>query len=233
MFDEIVDGLIATHTDPREDPETWNWDGLKEDLLKIFMIDLQISEKDMEEVKVDDLKEKLLGLVKANHEKKEELVGPEEMRKIERLVMLQVIDSKWRDHLYELDALKEGIGLRSYAQKDPLVEYKRESYRMFDELVGSVNEEVVTYLSRLRFRMPEEERRAPVTAHKPTLGAPAPEPVAVGTPAGPRGLGAREKPERRVATGTTYKREGRKIGRNEPCPCGSGKKYKHCCGKKG
>lgn len=233
MFEEIVNGLIATHTDPREGPETWNWDGLREDLLRTFMIDLQVSPKDVEEIKVDDLREKLLGLARLNYQKKEELVGPEEMRRIERLLMLQVIDSKWRDHLYELDALKEGIGLRSYAQKDPLVEYKHESYRMFEELIGSTAQEAVTYLFRLRFRVPEEEGRAPVRAYKPTLQAPVPEPVAA--PTGPPGAEAPgpQPAERRVVTGTTYKREARKVGRNEPCPCGSGKKYKHCCGRGG
>ena len=133
--------------------------------------------------------------------KREKELGPEVLRQVERSVMLQLIDNKWREHLAEMDYLRAGIGLRAMGQRDPLSEYQREGFEMFAEVVDSVKRDAVRYLFRVQLAQPQE---------KPQRGQPA-------APQQARG------PQKPVTTGD-------KIGRNEPCPCGSGKKYKRCHG---
>jgi preprotein translocase subunit SecA len=148
-----------------------------------------------------------------------------------RMIMLQSIDDKWMDHLYELDYLREGIYLRSYAQKDPLIEYKQEAFQMFSDMLAEIDKSILWALFRARFRVDEREKRGSgtdtgVAVHQvanayagrgPTTAAQAPGEG----PAQPGGTEGKRKPVR----------TGEKVGRNDPCPCGSGKKYKKCCGK--
>ncbi|MCK5921147.1 MAG: SEC-C domain-containing protein, partial [Methylococcales bacterium] len=168
---------------------------------------------------------------------KEDKAGAEAMRHLEKSVMLQVLDERWKEHLANMDHLRQGIGLRGYAQKDPKQEYKREAFALFETLLDTIKFEIVGLLSKVQFRSEEElERmeaeRAPqqMQMNHPTLDAasaaetasqytpqatpdsPAPEPVVQGAD-------------------ETYVRQGEKVGRNAPCPCGSGKKYKKCHGK--
>jgi len=167
------------------------------------------------------------------------------LQRVERDIMLQIVDSQWKDHLYSLDHLKEGIGLRGYGQKDPLIEYKRESFDLFQAMKERVDEEIVRYLWWLRPVLSED---GPPAAHRPAARRPplilndpgttaaqaspfgAPKRAAV--PAGPAGRG--DKQPARVggddAEVKTVRRDEPKVGRNEPCPCGSGKKYKKCHG---
>jgi preprotein translocase subunit SecA len=188
-----------------------------------------------------------LGARQENYEQKEKLVGRDELlQRVERDIMLQIVDVQWKDHLYSLDHLKEGIGLRGYGQRDPLVEYKRESFQMFQAMKDRIDEEMVrtcggcgrsspTRAGRGRSRRgrPRLDVRRPVM----TLNEPG-EPV--GAFAGARRAGRRRRAEplraRPRASGgddapvKTMRREEPKVGRNDPCPCGSGKKYKKCHG---
>jgi preprotein translocase subunit SecA len=166
--------------------------------------------------------------------------APSTMRQIEKAVMLQTLDTQWKDHLAQMDYLRQGIHLRGYAQKNPKQEYKREAFEMFSAMLGSIKQEVVKTLSRMQVQAPEESRRrrraagVPVQArglHRARRDA---EPAA--GPAGRHGgpmRGATAAGRRRSPPGDhqPFVRGERKVGRNEPCPCGSGKKYKQCHGK--
>jgi preprotein translocase subunit SecA len=168
------------------------------------------------------------------------------MERVERDVMLQMVDQQWKDHLYSLDHLKEGIGLRGYGQRDPLVEYKKESFELFQAMKLRVDDEIVRFLWRLRPVITEEGAGAPAAPRRPQrarspliLSGPS-EPSAAafpGTPALPPGVpssGPANRHPPRVggddAAVKTVRRDEPKVGRNDPCPCGSGKKYKKCHG---
>jgi preprotein translocase subunit SecA len=171
------------------------------------------------------------------------MVPPEILRRVERDVMLQIVDTQWKDHLYSLDHLKEGIGLRGYGQRDPLVEYKKESFALFQDMKARIEEDIVRYLFHLRPVMNEEaavprpaqRRAAPLTLNNPGA-APASPFGAPRAAAGPRPAPAMGNAPQPARTGgddviKTVKREDPKVGRNDPCPCGSGKKYKKCHGQ--
>ena len=154
------------------------------------------------------------------YEHKEKDFGEEMMRQLERYAMLRVIDEKWKEHLYDLDQLKTGIGLRAYGQRDPLIEYKKEAFGLFTEMLQRTDEEALELIYKLQIaekerpsrREPEREMKA---VHQSTIG-----------------MGyASTQPAEEVAPGKPKPvKVGQKIGRNAPCPCGSGKKYKKCCG---
>ncbi len=193
-----------------------------------------------------EISDTLWDKIVASYDEKEKLIGPELMRRIERDVMLQVVDRQWKDHLYSLDHLKEGIGLRGYGQRDPLVEYKKESFALFQAMKDRVDEEIVGYVWGLRpvlndeaqvARRPMPRRQAPLILNDPSAAAPSalagaraqsPEPA---SPFGaPRGQA--RQPDRVGGDDVikTVKRDQPKVGRNDLCPCGSGKKYKKCHG---
>jgi preprotein translocase subunit SecA len=169
------------------------------------------------------------------------------MRRVERDIMLQIVDAQWKDHLYSLDHLKEGIGLRGYGQRDPLVEYKKESFALFQDMKARIEEEIVRYLFHLRPVLTEEGGPAGAPAPRPAARRPAPsmtmnhpgaEPApafaGVGRSSAAAAASARQGPVPARTGGDdvikTVKHEGPKVGRNDPCPCGSGKKYKKCHG---
>jgi preprotein translocase subunit SecA len=164
------------------------------------------------------------------------------------MIMLQIVDTQWKDHLYALDHLKEGIGLRGYGQRDPLVEYKKESFALFTAMKDRIEEEIVRYLWRLMpvaseegpglpaVRRPASRRPAPMTLSTPASEQASPSPFgAIRSGGGGGGANAVAEPPRPARSGgddaiRTVKREEPKVGRNDPCPCGSGKKYKKCHG---
>jgi len=176
-----------------------------------------------------ELEEKLVDQIKSKYEEKEKQMGTETMRWYERIVMLQIIDQQWKDHLLALDHLKEGIGLRGYGQRDPLVEYKRESFQLFEELWERATEEMVRMLFVLRPVTEQEEEEllgARARRRQEQLSY-----SGSGEP-GQTAWGSRESMDERTAVAVkTVARTTPKVGRNEPCPCGSGKKYKKCCGR--
>jgi preprotein translocase subunit SecA len=219
IFERVADGMVNENMSSDNE----DLDGLRNEVRDLFLTDFT---PDLETInKNGELRDKLMDAVSYAYKKREEELGEETIRNLERQVMLQVIDRSWREHLYELDALKEGIGLRGYAQRDPLVEYKRESFALFEELLDNIDREITRYLFGLRFVKEEEKPAVPVMrAYKPGAAS-----TIAPTPQGkPQ---AQEEPERVKVQ--TYRRHKKKIGRNDPCPCGSGKKFKNCCMGKG
>jgi len=236
-IEEILDSILDTYIPERAHPDDWDLRGLIERISQIFPIALQKEDIDISQITREGLREMLLGDIRMAYQAKEARIGPENMRHLERLVMLQVIDERWKEHLRAMDDLKEGIGLRGYGGRDPLMEYKREGFEYFDVMIGAVKQEVVGLLFRVRLVV--EEARPLVAQPVPAQQFVHPRystyelaeragPVRqAGRPA--EGWGTR--PEEPSDKPMPYRRPGRRIGRNEPCPCGSGLKYKKCCGR--
>ena len=226
MIEEVVERIVDRYIHPEVHPEEWDLEGLGEALAGQFGLDLPLKMDRMAKIRPEVLKEEIQEGAAEAYQKREEELGAGIMRQLETMIMLQVVDSQWKDHLYSLDHLKEGIGLRGYGQKDPLIEYKREAYDMFTAMIERIEEESLQYLFKVQLQpaareeaalAPEAQRARPETKH------------------------ARSEAERYPAKGffssavAASVLEGnpraRKIGRNEPCICGSGKKYKKCCGR--
>jgi preprotein translocase subunit SecA len=208
-------------------------EAMQNDLRSQLLVDLQLTPERFQELGHDGVKDAIVTAATEFYARKEERLGPEIMGRIEKMVVLQVIDEKWKDHLREMDDLKEGIHLRAYGQKDPLVEYKTEGFRMFMELIEMVDTEIVTTafklfpapMADLPIRGPQRPPQVMRTTHDSALGMgfqPNREPVPGGGAQGPDPAKAGKPQPVHV---------GAKIGRNDPCPCGSGKKYKQCHGK--
>ncbi|MCD6319519.1 MAG: SEC-C domain-containing protein, partial [Candidatus Desulfofervidaceae bacterium] len=208
IIDDIATGVVETFCSKDRHPEEWDKEGLKKQIEQMFKLKLddEILEKALTP---EAIAEYISERVKKIYAEKEKLVGSENMRFLEKYVFLQVIDTLWRDHLVAMDYLREGIGLRGYGQKDPLQEYKREGFMMFSQLVDKIKEDTIIHLFRVEIKR-EEELQA--------LRPEEPQQIQLSHNKGE----TKRKPVRR---------KGRKIGRNDPCPCGSGKKYKHCCGR--
>jgi len=227
LLDEFAEKLVAKYYDDGD------LEGLKNDLRAQLLVDLSLTPDQFQKFGPDGVKNEIVAGAIAFYKRKEEKLGAEIMAKIEKMVVLQVIDEKWKDHLREMDDLKEGIHLRAYGQKDPLVEYKTEGFRMFMELLDQVNGEIITTTFKL---FPAAAQQIPLrgpqrpqqmrTTHDSALGMGFQgnrEPV----PGGAAGPG--ENPARPGKPQPIH--VGDKVGRNDPCPCGSGKKYKQCHGK--
>jgi preprotein translocase subunit SecA len=216
-----------------------------------------LTDTDYEEVGLEnksspEMQEMLWERVQAKYAEKETIVPADLMRRVERDLMLQIVDAQWKDHLYSLDHLKEGIGLRGYGQRDPLVEYKKESFQLFQDMRRRIEEEIVRYLWLLRPVEGEGDQRVePVRPRRPVAPRPqqlryndpgtARAPAFVGdgaaaTAGGGMAVGAAAGAPRPARVGgddapvRTVRREEPKIGRNDPCWCGSGKKFKKCHG---
>ena len=235
LAEDLVDHAVEASCGREVDPEDWDVDALKQSVGDLAGLPTDtLAGLDFHDKNPDEMHDALWAAVKTRYEEKEQTVETEILRRVERDVMLQIVDTQWKDHLYSLDHLKEGIGLRGYAQKDPLVEYKRESFELFQAMKERIDSEMVRYLWRLR-PVPQGEgaeagrpvgrQRAPVTLNDPGAGASA----FAGAPA----AGRRPQPARTGgddAAVRTVRRHSPKVGRNDPCPCGSGKKYKKCHG---
>jgi preprotein translocase subunit SecA len=244
LAEEILDSLVETYAARQADYEQWDLEALKLEVGRVFAIDtagLEFADRTSDEIR-DELWAKIL----QSYEEKEKLVGREVLERVERDIMLQIVDSQWKDHLYSLDHLKEGIGLRGYGQRDPLIEYKKESFELFQAMKDRVDEEIVRYLWWLRPVLNDEAapvprrpapRRAPLILNDPSAesksilnSAPRAQAAEQASPFGP----AHDKQPARVggddAAVKTVRRDEPKVGRNDPCPCGSGKKYKKCHG---
>ena len=233
LADNILDYLLDQHLSAEIDVEEWDLDGFKKALQGQYGLDSgTLSAIDWDGLNRDEIREELAKKNRERYESKEQVVGPDLMRTHERIIMLQVVDSQWKDHLYAMDHLKEGIGLRGYGQRDPLMEYKKESFSMFEAMWDRIEEEIVRLLFLLRpVREPAFERRPAARPPRLTLNDPSAMASAFDAPRAPRGEGPRRESQGGVdAAVTTIKRTEAKVGRNAPCPCGSGKKYKKCCG---
>ncbi|MDQ3212778.1 MAG: preprotein translocase subunit SecA, partial [Acidobacteriota bacterium] len=243
LAEELLDSTVETYAGDQVDPEERDVDALLLAVGEIYGLDpAEFADVDLESMKTEDITDALWAPILTKYEAKEGLVPAEILRRVERDIMLQIVDAQWKDHLYSLDHLKEGIGLRGYGQRDPLVEYKKESFALFTAMKDRVEEEMVRYLWRLTPVASEDPGQAPVRPVAPrrppqqiTLNSPAqsaPSPFgALGGGASPASQG----PPRPPRTGgddvvRQVRRDEPKVGRNDPCPCGSGKKYKKCHG---
>jgi len=205
MLDAVADGIVSMYCGEQTHSEFWDWNGIINQIKYAFMDQkgLDFSKEERENMTPGELKERILDFALRKYEDKEREITPELMRELERVVLLKVVDEKWMDHIDAMDQLRYGIGLRAYGQRDPVVEYKFEGFEMFEEMVRNIQKDAVRLLfgSRVdRQHVPQREKVA--------------EPTVAQHGEGPRKPAVRET----------------KVGRNDPCPCGSGKKYKKCCG---
>ncbi|MCE5301154.1 MAG: preprotein translocase subunit SecA [Spirochaetia bacterium] len=240
MKDTIIEMMLEVAKDIAYDaapekvhPEEWDYASLTERLKSTFGVQFTVDKEntDINLLTRELLEENIFDAMKTAYETKEAGIGAELLREIERNIMLQVVDTKWREHLYSMDQLKEGIGLRAYAQKDPLIEYKKEGFQLFQKMIVDMEHEVIEFLFRVEVvdqtQLSRRQRNTRLMESRPEFNLPtaqgAPEPM----------------DEREMYMNTsesaqkveTVRRQSPKVGRNDPCPCGSGKKYKKCCGK--
>jgi preprotein translocase subunit SecA len=256
----ILGDILELHCPPKAHVADWDLKALKDDIFTRFGVDIYAEGLKPEQMNRQELGDAIFEKLKERYDSKEKLIGVEAMRYHERMIMLSVIDAQWKDHLLGMDHLKEGIGLRGYGQHDPLVEYKRESFDMFEEMMQRFQEETARYLYLMQIMerprdtgaRPDVDGGSPNELSGPALDAGVPS-VITG------GRGGNGRPPRQVATSVDeieeafqrkkkkeleqarmagagdmqvqqVVRSGEKVGRNDPCPCGSGKKYKKCCG---
>ncbi|WP_337864536.1 preprotein translocase subunit SecA [Ignavibacterium sp.] len=218
LLDEWVGEIVEKHF------EDANAQAIRDEVMQNFLVDVKIQPEDFEKLGEHGIKEKIVEAAREFHNKKEQMLGSELMARLERYAMLSVIDHKWKEHLREMDDLKEGIGLRAYGQKDPLVEYKAEAFKLFVILLEQIRNETVSFVFKFFPQAPDEvqqSRRQPVRRYSEVKQSA--DNIGLTTAAAPsrESMGGKPQP---------VKVEER-IGRNDPCPCGSGKKYKHCHGK--
>jgi preprotein translocase subunit SecA len=221
VVDEVVDRTIP----PQSLPEQWDLDQLEDDLRLEFNVELPVKQwmEDDKSLYEETLRDRIFDSVEESYKGKEEKYGVEIIRHLEKVIMLQTLDTQWKEHLSEMDYLRQGIGLRGYAQKNPKQEYKREAFEMFTAMLDRVKSEVVTVLAKVQLREESEiddlERRQQAASQQNLELQHA--------NASPSGTSV--EPDSDQAT--PFVRDQPKVGRNEACPCGSGKKYKQCHGK--
>jgi preprotein translocase subunit SecA len=208
MIESTANSIVSAFCTETHLPDMWDWEGIRAQAMTILPNTdfLDISKEDMEDYTKEDLKEALVGEMTRLYEAKEAEIGSEMMRELERIVLLRVVDEKWMDHIDAMDQLRYGVGMRAYGQHDPVIEYQNEGFAMFEEMVSSIQQDSIKMILRMRINReqgtPKRERVAePITASHDDGGP--------------------KKPT---------VRSSEKVGRNDPCPCGSGKKYKKCCG---
>ncbi|NLY50893.1 MAG: preprotein translocase subunit SecA [Firmicutes bacterium] len=206
MAQAVMEDYIATYCSEHVIAEEWDLAGLVMVLEQTFFPPHTISQEDLKGKTREELSFYLLQRAEEFYAAREREIGREQLRELERVVLLRVVDTQWMEHLDAMDDLREGIGLRAYGQHDPLVEYKREAYEMFQGMVARIQEDAVRYLYKVQVQKREQapERRSAFRN------------VSTNADSGPK---------------QPFRRESKKVGRNDPCPCGSGKKYKKCCGR--
>lgn len=208
MLEEITDGTVGECIDEKAHREDWNLNGLDDAVFKKFSLRLNLKES-ARNLGIDDIEEKIITAVKNHLKNKEQEFGEPLMNYLMKMIMLHSIDMHWKDHLLGMDHLKEGIGLRGYAQKDPVREYQKEGYEVFMDMIRRVKEDTLEKLCMIQVKREEDVDQ--MRANTPQQFV----------------LSRGEEP----ASQAPAKKEAKKVGRNDPCPCGSGKKYKKCCGQ--
>jgi len=212
MIGEMADNMAMSIADERQHPEEWDWTGLGEAVLKQFNFRIDSPTADLlDGLNNDGLAQYIEDAALKAYQEREDTIGADNMRALERHIMLMTVDSLWKDHLLSMDHLKEGIGLRGYAQQNPLIVYKKEGFEMFQDMIGRIKEETVGILYRVQLAESEPVEQLRQSQEQKMVfsgGGDSPPP--------------KKKPVRHAQ---------KKTGRNAPCPCGSGKKYKQCCGR--
>ncbi len=211
MIEDTVNNMLQRYTSKDVYPEEWNLEALKEHFYEIFGMAITLP-KDVTKLTVASLRDNLWEKAKEGYQNKENELSSILMRQIEKMILLRIVDREWKDHLKRLDDLKQGIGLRAYGQKDPLMEYHFEAHNMFQNMIENIKEDSIKFIYRVKIqqRPPIIEREQEANQKVKILGP------------------TKSEPRKIVEKGITAKK---KIGRNDPCPCGSGLKYKYCCGK--
>ncbi|MGN0586449.1 MAG: preprotein translocase subunit SecA [Oscillospiraceae bacterium] len=208
MISDMINDTVDQYLVDDSVHDDWNLAGLRERFMGLFTVndDFRYTTEELAEVTKDDIKKKLIDRAMDFYTAKEERIGSDVLRELERVILLKVVDIKWMAHIDDMDELRKGIGLRSYGQKNPVVEYRFEGFEMFDAMVESIREETIRLLFTIQIKqneaVPQRER---VANPDPTPGD--------------------------GSVSNTPRKTGQKVGRNDPCPCGSGKKYKKCCGR--
>lgn len=238
MIEENVDALVSLYTNQNTQSQEWNLAGLQNHLKSKFAVQVQEIKPELSQ---EEIHRYILDQIHSAYQAKETLLGRENLLGLARMVLLQIIDVKWKDHLYNMDFLRDGIGLRGYGGRDPLVEYQREAFDMFSAMIESVKEEALEFIFKVHpvkeehvggvfSRLPQKLEHPPSATLEdlPALRrerkeVPPDDVFSLDAPAEAAPVSAE--------SARSFKRETRKVGRNEPCPCGSGKKYKKCCGK--
>ncbi len=223
MLDDVVASRVSSFIDNSLPPEERDYDGLLKWLAGGF--GLMLAREDVSPKDSDTLVAQIGERVHKAVASREEELGADNMRKIERYLLLQIIDVKWKDHLHDMDDLRRTIGLRGYAQKDPKVEYKMESYDMFQTMIDSIKEEVAGYLFKVRLAEEESKPKKDIwQVSEVSHGQ-------VGQFDATSGMADAAQQSEKAEAPKPFVRSAAKVGRNDPCPCGSGKKYKKCCGQ--
>ena len=208
MVERIIDDQMDRYANEKLYPEEWTLDGLIKEAEDVYAPKGSLVKSELEAMSRDELKEKLYKVAKDNYAQREQLFGSDVMRNLERIIMLKVLDNKWMEHLDHMDMLREGIGLRSWGQRNPLVEYKIEGHDMFQAMIDTIQEDIVKLMYRVNVvteqPQPEDRLKNATVNH---------------------GESVSQSPKSRQAV------KKQTVGRNDPCPCGSGKKYKNCCGR--
>ena len=207
MINRVVDRTITMYAPPDVYSEDWDLQALITYAEEFYASEGVITIEKLQAMSREELVEYLKTVAISHYEERENLMGPEIMRELESLVMLKVVDSQWMEHLDAMDMLREGVGLRAYGQRDPLVEYKFEAYEMFEAMKSAIQDDIVRYIYQVNMvSQPKVEDH-----------------LATASVNNPNGDSETEKSQ------PVHIKE--EVGRNDPCPCGSGKKYKNCCGK--
>ena len=232
IVEEMAEESVLNYADKGIDPAEWDWKGLDDTVFRQFNMRLGLSEEQQEELITEDLQDLVRDRALQHYEEREQAFSPPVMRYLEKVIMLQTMDSLWKDHLFAMDHLKEGIGLRGYGQKNPLQEYKKEAFSLFDDLSRRMQEDVVEKLYSVQVARQEDvqrmeegqaSRRPMQMMHGGQATLEQPQPATRPAPGRPNGQPPADRPVQAI-------RDTPKVGRNAPCPCGSGKKYKKCHG---
>jgi preprotein translocase subunit SecA len=252
MRHQVIDDMVARHIPERAYPEQWNITGLHADVMRILGLNLPLDEWAKEEGIADaEIRERLIDAADRRMAEKTANYGAETMRAVEKSLVLQILDQVWKEHLLGLDHLRQGIGLRAYAQRDPLNEYKREAFELFENMLERLRERITLVLCHVELKLPEAEElqvalaQEEARAHQPMHETRRDPAFADALPAAAAGGGSPTDALARASEALAPVRSRQaagefraddpatwgKVQRNAPCPCGSGKKYKHCHGK--
>ncbi len=212
---EYFENVFYQFVNEKLSPEEWDINGLIKKLEFDLMIKFDFKKNELEGISIDELKDKILSKILKIYEEKEKKYGEETIRELEKLILLNSLDTHWREHLLNIDLLKEGIGLRGYAQQDPIRVYQKEAYELFLDMVEKIKESAVRDIFRVQLVSEDDIQKLEEETKKEREMT----------------LMAGESTQDRKAKKSPVKRDGKKIGRNDPCPCGSGLKYKKCCGR--
>jgi len=213
IADDIMIEMVSTHASENTHPDEWDLNGLQTGVLRQFGFDFRAEGIDPTQLSSKEIEDQLIAKAHEKYDQKEMIIGPAAMRYHERMLMLQIVDTHWKDHLLAMDHLKEGIGLRGYGQRDPLVEYKKESYELFEGLMSRIEEDTLRFLFLLQ---PVEEQKKSEEMERKRKRS--------------EFVMSQQSSNGGNGTPQQVKRDGAKVGRNDPCPCGSGKKFKKCHG---